>query len=215
MDIYEIKTTDIGYLERLLFNDLGEFNILSYEQLKEIPQTDISQLCVKYGMYLFPTKELIDFIKEEIAGQEDDTIEIGAGNGFLGKALGVRCTDSYQQDGAKMKLLYDFMKQPTVQYGAHVRPYAALDAVTIYNPKIVVGAWCTHMYNSKEHWREGNMFGIDEGKMLRRIKKYLFVGNSKVHSKKPILELPHKEFKADWLLSRSLNRELNVIWIWE
>jgi hypothetical protein len=77
-----------------------------------------------------------------------------------------------------------------------------------------VAAWVTHKYNPKEHYRGGNMFGVKEEEILNRVSRYIFIGNKKTHEKKPILDIPHKEIKPEWLVSRVMN-DLDFIWIWE
>jgi hypothetical protein len=105
--------------------------------------------------------------------------------------------------------------QTPVQYGENVYKYDALDAVKNYRPKIVIGAWVTHKFNPNEYYREGNQWGIDEIKLFGKVKKYIHIGNEHTHRHKPILGLPHREVKAEWLVSRSNQPEKNVIWIWE
>jgi hypothetical protein len=190
----------------------GEFNILPYKDLSGIKQEHISLFCVKHGMYCLPTQELIDFLKENAEGYH--TIEIGAGNGVIAKALNITATDSYMQKESGVATFYNLLRQTPVQYGNNVRKMDALIAVEHFCPDAVVASWLTHLYNPKEHWREGNIYGVDEGKIFKKIKKYIFVGNENVHKYKPILDIRHETYKPEWLLSRSLHKDLNVIYIW-
>jgi len=213
--IYALEKTDIRYLEDLLLDEDKKLKIVSYEELKNIPQSDISQFCVKYGIYNIPTVEMIDFLKQYIGGKERITIEIGAGNGVMAKALGIRATDSRQQEQPEMRLIYTLAGQTPVRYGDNVCKYSAIEAIKLFKPNICIGAWVTHLYNPAEHWRGGNAEGIDESLLIKRIKKYIFIGNEIVHKNKPILNIPHETIYADWLISRSMNKDKNVIWIWE
>lgn len=210
-----LENSDIKYLEDLLLDENGRLKIVPYEKMKNIQQNDISVFCCKHGIYNLPTQELIEFLKENINGKEKFTIEIGAGNGVMAKELNVVATDSLQQSDPKYKIIYELARQTPVKYGDNVRKYEAIEAIKFYKPQICIGAWVTHIYNPLEHWREGNEVGVDEVKVINNVKKYIFIGNEKTHSKKPILDIPHKEIKAEWLLSRSMNKEDNVIWIWE
>lgn len=65
-----------------------------------------------------------------------------------------------------------------------------------------------------EHWREGNKWGVDELALIKKIKKYIMVGNLYTHCHKPILELPHEEFSFPWLWSRSSLHDQNRIFVW-
>lgn len=211
MAMYILPNDDISYLENLLFIN-GNFQILPYAILKDIPQEHISIFCVKHAFYCFPTQELIDYLREEIADKE--AIEIGSGNGFVAQALQITATDSMQQTNPAIQQIYAMAQQPTITYGTNVKPFEALNAIDYYTPQVVLGCWVTHLYNSKEHWREGNAAGIDEIKIIKK-HKYIFVGNELTHQFKPILKHKHQIFKAEWLMSRSMQKEKNVIWTWD
>jgi hypothetical protein len=215
MDFSVLKKSDISYLEKLLLNEEGNLQIISYEYLKDVPQGDISQFCVKYGFYCLPTIELLTFLQEEIGDQKENTIEIGAGHGAISRFLGIKAVDNYMQESPQIKAYYESLKQTIVPYGKHVEKIDANSAVQKYKPKVVIGAFCTHLYNPREHWREGNQFGINEQKIINKVDKYIHIGNEKVHGKKPILKHQHRSSKAEWLLSRSQNKNQNVIWVWE
>jgi hypothetical protein len=190
----------------------GKFKIRSYEEIKDYPQEVVSGFCVKQGFYGFPTLELIDFLKEHIDSER--VLEIGSGNGVLCKALNIKGTDSFMQKQDNIAELYNMMGQTPISYGDHVIRYDAIDAVRRYKPDIVVASWVTHMYDAKQHYRGGNAWGVREEKILEKVKKYIFIGNDNVHKLKPILEKEHLTYKFPWLVSRSLDKEGNSIWIW-
>lgn len=215
MGLSILQKADISYLENILLDEQGHLKVVPYEQLKDVPQEHLSVFCVQHGFYCIPTQELIDFLSEEIGDLKEQTIEIGAGNGVLCRELGIKGTDSFMQLNPEIKAHYENLKQAIVPYGNHLERLDALEAVRKYRPKIVLAAWFTHKYNQKQHWRGGNMYGVDEKKILDKVTKYIHIGNETVHNKKPILELPHKVIQADWLLSRSVSRDKNVIYIWE
>jgi hypothetical protein len=216
MDVKVFNKSDITYLNEMLLDENGRLNIVPYDYLKDVPQDHIMQFCVEQGFYSIPTIELMTFLKNEIGDQSDKAIEIGAGNGVISRTLGIRGTDNYMQANPKIKAYYETLQQATVPYGNEVENIDANSAVQKYKPSIVIGAWCTHKYNPTEHWREGNEFGIDEKKILRKVDKYIHIGNEKIHGKKPILkQKPSRIIKEDWILSRSQHSKQNVIWIWE
>lgn len=210
-----IDISDVKYLEDKMIDEKGIIKVLPYSFYKDIPQEHLSQVCIKYGIYNVPTLELIDFLRGEIGKYLKGTIEIGAGNGAMATVLGILATDSYMQEDKKIKEFYGAFNQPITRYGFNVTNMEGNRAVNYFKPSVVIASWVTHKYNSAEHWREGNMFGVNEGSILKKVKKYIFIGNTKSHNCKPILDIPHKEVKAEWLLSRSLSREENMIWIWE
>jgi hypothetical protein len=215
MDYSIINKTDIAYLEELLLDSQGNLKVVPFEFLKDAPQNDISQFCVKHGFYSIPTTELLTFLEEEIGENKDKTIEIGAGNGAISRYLQIRAVDNFMQLNPQIKAHYEAMGQSIVPYGEHLENIDANSAVKKYKPSIVIGAYCTHKYNPMEHWREGNQFGVEEHKIINKVKKYIHIGNEKVHGKKPILKHKHRTIKEEWLVSRSQHRNSNVIWIWE
>lgn len=206
-----IRDVDITYLEKQIFKD-NKFQFLSYKFYKDIPENDIKLFCYKHAIYCLPTIELVEWIREQIDGKY--TIEIGSGNGYLAKELGIKATDSFLQDRPDIQLKYKLMKQPTIKYGDNVQRMSANEAVKFYQPKIVLGVWVTHLYDFREHWREGNAYGIDEEHIVRNCSKYIFIGSEKTHKLKPIHNLNKTTYKPEWLVSRNCD-DSDVIWIWE
>lgn len=64
---------------------------------------------------------------------------------------------------------------------------------------------------------DGNPYGIYEDQMFKDgIKKYIHVGNEKTHGTKKIFkQRKFKKLKFDWLVSRSVSKSENVIYIFE
>lgn len=215
MDYTVFTKSDISQLENLLLKD-GELQILPYESLKSFSQNEISQFCLENGFYVIPTIELILFLQDEI-GEDNlqQTIEIGAGHGSISRTLNIRAVDNFMQLQPEVKALYNSLQQAIVPYGKHVEKIDGNEAIRKYKPKIVVGAYCTHKYNPKEHFRGGNALGFNEKLILERVNKYIHIGNKSTHGKKPILKYKHREIKEDWIITRSFKSKENVIWIWE
>lgn len=211
--VHMLNKVDITYLEEMLIAEDRTLNVLPYSEFKDIPQSDISQFCVQHGYYLIPTVELVDFIEAEIGPAL--AIEIGSGSGTLCKALGIVGTDNHMQMWADVKEAYESAHQTPVSYGAHVQRIAARDAIRKYRPDVVVAAWVTHRYNPKEYWRQGNMYGVEEEKLVNKVLKYIHIGNENVHGKKPALKLPHAAIHKEWIVSRAMNPEGNVIYVWD
>ena len=212
-----LNPTDITYLEDMLLDENGKLIIRSYEDLKDAPQNDISLFCVRHGFYSLPTKELMDLIIDEIGDKDKSKVmEIGAGNGVYCRELGIRGVDNFMQLNPQIKNHYQENGQSIVNYDTeYIKKMDGFQAVKLYSPDIVFASWVTHKYNPQQDFRGGNQFGLDEGKMLRKIKKYIFVGNDRTHAMKPIMSKPHRTIRAEWLLSRSLEKNKNAVYIWE
>lgn len=148
------------------------------------------------AVYAFPTLEAIELIKTLIAGREEQAIEIGSGSGAFALALGIRATDSHQQAEPHYRAIYTAMQQPTISYGAHVMKMDAMDAVRRLKPRIVFAAWVTHKFDPRRPELKGNEVGVDEVKLLARIDEYIFFGNTKNHSHKPLWEHLEKHAAA-------------------
>lgn len=140
------------------------------------------------GIYSFPTTEGVSFIQRIIAGREKDALEIGAGNGCWGKALGIRSTDSYLQRRPDIAARYAALRQPAASYGAHVEKLEAIKAVRKYRPKIVVASWVTQKFRADRFCIRGNADGVDELRLLELVDEYVLIGNTAQHSDKMIVE---------------------------
>lgn len=171
--------------------------------------------CVKRGLYHLPTLELVETLRRELPDPER-AIEIGAGHGALGKALGIRCTDNRMQEWPDIRRTYEELGQAVVTYPPHVEKIAALDAIDKYQPRTVVAAWVTHKYHYLRHDKGGNMFGVDEPELLLKpsVRRYVFVGHEQTHRNKAILDQSHSVMKPPGMYSRSPVPG-DVVWVWE
>ena len=215
MEYEVIDRSNIGYLEKVLINQDESLKVLSYDYFKGIDPNHIKQFCVEQGIYCLPTKELIDFLQEEMGTYK--TIEIGAGHGAIGRELGIISTDSMMQLDPTINEIYRAMNQAPAKYGHNVLAFDAEKAIRKFHPECVIAAWVTHKYDPMQHYREGNMYGVKEQWILNRVNKYIFVGNTHTHRMKPILNQPHTTIEADWLVSRVYKKPgyKDIIWIWE
>lgn len=211
--MHSLKIEDLTEIESVVLDQKGKVKVVDADVYNQFSQNIIAQLAVKHGMYCLPTTELIQWLKEHIANRK--AIEVGAGCGIVGRAVGIKMTDNFQQDMPKYKMAYAAMQQPIVQYGKDVLKYEAVKAVKRFKPQVVLGCWVTHKYRPDEHDRGGNEIGLREEKILKLVDEYIVVGNDTVHNKKPIMDIPHEEFRPDWLVSRSLNEHANCIYIWK
>lgn len=201
---------DISELESLILKD-GKIIPVSYYELSRFSTNQLAMFGHKYAIYQYPTTELLDFINSEI--DRKPAIEIGSGNGCIGRNLGIKMTDNKQQEFPEIAAYYRLTGQPTITYGEDVEKIDANSAVKKYNPEVVVACWVTHKWASGGV--SGNMHGPEEELMFENgVKKYIHVGNSSIHKDKPILKkIPMKKVIAPWVISRSVKPEFNVIYI--
>lgn len=206
---------DISKLENVMIGSDGLIKPILFKNAAEFTQDQISIFCVKYGLYQFPTVELIKFLQDEI-GAINNAIEIGAGNGCIGRNVGVKMYDSYLQEQPDMKAYYAALKQPTIKYGKDVQNMDALIAIDVHRPETVIGCWITG--KRVGGMRISDITGVQEEKMFSLgVKKYIHVGNLNTHMNKPIMRFINNLgvhctcVHAPWLITRSLSYEMNVI----
>jgi hypothetical protein len=204
-----LSNQDISGLEKLLKCD-DDFKPCYAEELKAFNQSQISQFCLKYGLYQIATHELIEYLRALIAGQ--DTIEIGAGAGQIGKYLNIPMTDNKHQEWPYTIARYKIMGQPLITYHKEIIEIDGNEAVWKFKPSVVIGAWITAPLDYKN--QPMNIYGVTEEPVVDAVKYYIHIGNSKTHFNKRILHYyDHYNISAPWLYTRSLLHDLNRIWI--
>lgn len=207
-----LKDQDVSALTKKILSN-GELQILPASEYRQFSQEQISLFCVKNALYGLPTTELIDWLKEKIGNRK--AIEIGAGNGSLGRALGIPMSDSYLQEDPAIKAYYQRVMQPTIKYGSDVERLSYKEAIVKYKPEVVVASWVTQLWRDHSDDGNGNMHGLDEEWILENVACYIHIGHANTHGRKRILKLPHEAVTFDWLFSRALSRDSCVIYIWD
>jgi hypothetical protein len=204
-------------LDTRFFDPAGQLRVLPSAAYDDIPHVDLRYWCGQRALYGLPTTELVMWLKTFIAGRT--AIEVGSGNGALGRALDIPRTDSHIQDDPEARLHYLLQGQATVLYGRDVEKLEAVEAVRKYNPQVVIGSWVTAWVDPNKPFRAGAgcMYGIKEERILDHpsVEAYVVVGHREVHSNKSILARPHGIIQPPWLRSRSRDPAGNAIFVWE
>ena len=197
---------------RKVVMDGKDMRILPASVWQSFPWKEVRMLLHELGLYVVPTEELIDFLDKQIG--DNSAIEICAGNGFIGRELGIPVTDSYQQqDDMTTKMYYQAFGQPTIRYPKDVIKLEANKAVDRFRPHTVLACYATHKW--RYDTMSGNDKGVDFNRMMRRIHRLILVGNTEVHKDNPLMALPHEEIVLPGLITRSVHPETNRIFIWE
>lgn len=212
MGISFLPKVDVCDLERQFLDDSGNLKIVPSGVYSTVNYDHLRLFCHKYGFYCLPTTELIGWLILNMSIGK--TIEIGAGNGAVGRALGIPITDSCAQQNPEVASFYKSLGQPVTHYPRDIIKVDALTAIRSFRPEVVVACWVTHKYNPNEAWREGSKWGIEERLVLKKIKKYILIGHEKIHNNKPIMDLPHETFYYPWLWSRAEDAAGNRIYVW-
>lgn len=214
-----LQKADISYLEEEIFDEAGLLKPMPAKFYSTVPDEHIALCGHKHGIYLFPTTELVNVVKEMIGSRK--AIEIGAGNGCLGRALGIPMTDSHLQARSGIKILYEHMGQPPIKYPPDVIKMDAKQALQHYKPDCVVAAWVTQKWHKGD--KEGCMYGVDEWDIINKVDKYILIGNFTVHFQKRVMKRHdmavghalNKKNMMPAIISRSKHREFDAIWYWE
>jgi hypothetical protein len=191
----------------------GVLQVMPAKFYASVPRNDLSLWCVRRGLYSLPTLELVDWLRPYV---DDAAIEIGAGHGALGRALGLPITDSKQQEDPEARAFCDRLGQAPVTYPVDVEKLTAMQAIEKYKPRVVLACWVTHRYLPAQPQLGGNMHGVDESKLLKKpgVRRYILVGHERVHASKTILRAPHETHRLPFLVSRPTD-PLDAVWIWE
>lgn len=197
---------------------LDKQGLLRVQPAEFFAATDARMLrlwCHFRGVYQLPTLELVDWLRQRIGARS--ALEVGAGRGWLGRALGVRATDNHCQSWPDVRAIYAAMGQPVTEYGHDVECIAANPAIVKYQPEVVFGCWVTQLADAQKRLPPGggSVYGIDEHDVLRRVRTYIVVGNDAVHGGKEIMAGPHETIRAAWLWSRATYPKQNAIYIWD
>lgn len=208
------KLEDIGYLDELLFGEDGLPCVVDAADLKDVEHMHLIQWCVQNAVYQIPTKQLIEWLGNEINGR--NALEVCAGKSGIGRALGIISTDSYSQTTPELRVYYALMQQPVVEPPDYVKRMEANAAVAAYKPEVVIGCYVTQKFQEGDTEAKigSNIYGPDEFDFIKVADTYIHVGNEVVHKDKRIFSLPHDVFHFDWLYSRAFNPQKNAIWKW-
>lgn len=212
MNIEVLDKVDIGPLRKEVVQ--GRFiKVLPASYWMSLNWNAVRQLMHETGTYVLPTQELINYLAREIEGMR--TIEIGAGNGVVGRTLGIPITDScLQRDNKAVNQYYRACGQPTIDYPKDIIKAEAMEAVRRFKPEAVIGCYITHKWRNDT--QSGNDWGIDFERLLPRVKKLILVGNLVTHKDNPLMQLPHLEESFHGLITRAgIDEPTNKVFIWE
>ncbi|MBS1722714.1 MAG: hypothetical protein JSS66_06865 [Armatimonadetes bacterium] len=205
-----VKNQDTEHLDELLLDADGFCQPLPAARLQELDYEAFRIWCGRNAVYTFPTLELVEHLRGLINGRR--ALEVGAGNGHLGRLLGVPMTDSAMQTEPGIAAHYRTIGQAPTNPPADVERIDAEAAVAKYRPQVVLASWLTHKW--EPGMTEGNEFGPDERNIIGQVETYIHIGNDRVHSQKPAWVLPHNKAWHPWLVTRAGAPEKNHIAVW-
>lgn len=213
-----------GQLAKLVKEENGKLlpQIVPANEILKLGDHNRQVLMSQLGLYVWPTVELYNFFNKNI-DSKTSVLELGAGNGVLGKTLGWNSTDNFSQSNqfnarnenerqyneiALMNLRS--CNIAPVNYGDNVINIDAYDAVRKYKANTVLGLYLTDVTQ--------NEFTINlvDALMGENTETFYLVGNMDTHYKKsPIFELKHEIIELEGLVVRHRQNELGRIFKWD
>jgi hypothetical protein len=211
-DAYELKLDGLRDLAPDVIGLDGRPAVMPGSFYADASPDERAWLGLRHALYLLPTTELVDWLREHIGTRS--AIEIGSGNGAMAEALDIAATDNLMQSWPEMAAYYAALGQPAITYGPNVIALEASAAVRLLRPEVVIGAWVTHRYNKRQHGLGGNQHGPRLDWIRERIDEYVFIGNTATHANHPLLRQIDEErvIYPDWLFSRGRGGRDFIAW---
>ena len=199
-------------------NDLGMIiQPIPFREIENDTEATLNMVMSSLGLYTFPTAELVDWLRGEIDDDPDyephTAIEICCGTGWIGRSLGIPVTDSRLQEQEDVRKMYLAQGTMPIKYPMDVEHLDALSAIRKYKPEYVVASYCTHLYGTGS-LKYGNSFGVDTRWVRSHCRRFYHIGNDDIHSHDPLMKIPHRRLKFDWLVTRG-NSDHARIYVWE
>jgi hypothetical protein len=209
MNYFISSHRDISELEELTGASAGMICPIPAETVAKFDFATLRLFLHKWALYTMPTTELIEYLAGKIAGKS--AIEIGAGLGVIGRALGVPLTDNKMQEWPDIRATYEAMGQPTIKYPPDIIELDAIAAVEQYKPDIAIGSYITHKWDDRT--KSGNWWGVDPLKLIQMVPEYLMVGNLNTHRNDPAMKYIDHIERHDFIFTRG-GQETSAIFCW-
>lgn len=201
------EDTDLGMIVRPL----------PYADIEGDTEATLNVVMQALGLYTFPTVELTDWLRQEI---DDDpelephtAIEICAGTGWIGRTLGIPTTDAQWQKRPDIRELYLRQGAIPINYPADIEALEAREAIRKYEPELVIASYCTHLYGTGGS-KQGSSLGVDTRWVRSHCRRFYHIGNDAIHSRDPLMRMPHKRLSFDWLVTRGDSSKARI-YVWE
>jgi len=199
-------------------DDLGTLiTPVPYSEIEHDTVSTLNVVMQALGLYTFPTRELVDFLRSEIDDDPDyephSAIEICCGTGWIGRTLGIPITDSRMQERDDIRKAYLSQGAVPINYPMDVEPLDALSAIRKYEPEYVIASFCTYLWGTG-NLKSGNALGVDTRWVRSHCRRFYHIGNDDIHRRDPIMKMPHRRLSFPWLVTRG-DASKARIYIWE
>lgn len=206
-----LQDVDTSYLDKLLLDSTGRMRLFPAATFASIPYDHLRVWAHKKARYQLVTKELVDWLREQIGGRS--AIEVCAGMGDIGHYLGIPMSDSAVQNTPEVAAYYRSLGQVPTVPPSDVKRQHAEDAVAKHKPQVVIASWLTQKF--KQGDTHGSVYGPDEVALMNACETYIHIGNENVHGDKRVRRFKHEVLRFPWLVSRASEPEKNEIYVWQ
>lgn len=213
-EVLSVTKEQAEALDSVLLDENQRVKLLPATEYAKLDRDVLRAWCGIRARYVLPTTELVEWLKQEIGSKT--ALEIGAGQGDLGRLLGIPMTDSYQQVNDPATVAYFKLLSPMGTMPTHPPPDVAMEdgeqAVRQRKPQVVIAAYVT-----EKHVRgrdRGNYKGIRYDHIIERCEKFILIGSLPIHGKNCASKLKHQELHFPWLVTRTPDQAMSRIWLW-
>lgn len=216
--VFEPSAEDLVQVLRIdqqLRGEDGLLRLLPLAAYEVIPRPLLSYWAMLWGYWILPTVELVAWVREQLGDRP--AVEVAAGAGVLGRALGIACIDwNTRRHFPEIALITRLAQQRDPARGAHVLDEEAWAAIVQRRPRAVVAAYpVQRVYEGDPAVFGGSRCGIEEWRIVRSVERYLVLGSAGAIGKRKISRLPHRRVRAPGLVTRCLYPEEEYAWIWD
>jgi hypothetical protein len=179
-----------------------------------VSPASLAMWCTRRNIHGVTTTELVDYLRGLIGGQR--AVEVCAGAAGLGRALGIPMTDSYDMRDAFVQGANGLVPSDAITYPSDVERLDAYGAVLRHRPDVVVASWPVQRRTRMPNGRHiGAGWGVDEAKLLSRVRTYIVIGNTTTQGLHAIASVPHEVHRFPWLRAcTGAPAAENAVFVW-
>lgn len=161
-----VSESRLKYMDETLLGEDGFLQVLPEALYYQFTIDELAMWCAGMGYWIMPTVELIECITQEMIGTG---LEICAGSGVIGRALGIRSIDLKMSQYRFYRELFRSNNMCEPHYGEWVEEAEAGMEIQKTKPDTVVGGYVIPRGADRAFW------GINEDILLKSVRKVILI----------------------------------------